>query len=141
MNILFLLTPKKDVVFAETDDTIRQAMEKMSFHRYTAIPILDQAGHYVGVVSDEDLLYTVKDNKLDWNLIMKIPLSALVSQRQVQAIGISKNVEELIPLIAKENFVPVIDDQRMFIGIVTRQAVIQYMADELFRKNNKDSPK
>jgi hypothetical protein len=34
-NVLFLLIPKKDVEYLFDDFSIRQALEKMEFHRYT----------------------------------------------------------------------------------------------------------
>ena len=40
MNILFFLTPKRDVDFIYDDFTLRQALEKMEQARYTALPIL-----------------------------------------------------------------------------------------------------
>ena len=44
MNILFFLTPKKDVAFVEDTDNLRQILEKMEFHGYSAIPLLTEGG-------------------------------------------------------------------------------------------------
>ena len=44
MNILLFLTPKRDVEYLFDDYSIRQALEKMEYHRYTAIPILNKKG-------------------------------------------------------------------------------------------------
>ena len=41
MNILFFLTPKIDVAYVYDCHTIRQALEKMEFHRYSSIPIIN----------------------------------------------------------------------------------------------------
>ena len=35
-------------------------------------------------------------------------------------------VEELVLLAMNQNFVPVIDDRKVFIGIVTRSDILQY---------------
>ena len=48
MNILFFLKPKADLVFIYEHYTLRQALEKMKHHGYTAIPVIDKAGHYIG---------------------------------------------------------------------------------------------
>ena len=42
MNILFFLTPKSEVAYINEDDTLRQALEKMEHHRYSAIPIISR---------------------------------------------------------------------------------------------------
>ena len=40
MNILFFLTPKSEVAYISEEDTLRQALEKMEHHKYSAIPII-----------------------------------------------------------------------------------------------------
>ena len=40
------------------------------------------------------------------------------------------DMNELLQLSMTQNFVPVVDDRGMFIGIVTRQDIIRYFARE-----------
>lgn len=49
MNILFFITPKSEVAYIYDDYTMRQALEKMEYHRYSAIPIINRNGEYVGL--------------------------------------------------------------------------------------------
>ena len=46
MNLAFLLTPKADVAYIYDDFTLRQVLEKMEHHGYTAIPIINREGEY-----------------------------------------------------------------------------------------------
>ena len=46
MNILFFLTPKSDVAYIEDSFSLRQILEKMEIHRYSAIPILSNTGRH-----------------------------------------------------------------------------------------------
>ena len=39
--------------------------------------------------------------------------------------------EEVLALALKQNFVPIVDDRNCFCGIVTRQGVIGYLAEQL----------
>ena len=57
MNILFFLTPKEDVAHVDEDDTMRQVLEKMEHHGYTAIPLLSREGKYIGTITEGDLLW------------------------------------------------------------------------------------
>ena len=41
MNILRFLVPKSLVAYATDDSTVRQAFEKMRFHRYVTIPVIN----------------------------------------------------------------------------------------------------
>ena len=48
MNVAFFLTPKSEVVWLLEHATMRQALERMERHGYTAVPLLDEEGRYVG---------------------------------------------------------------------------------------------
>ena len=66
MNILFFLKPKSEVAYVTGNSTIRQGIEKLKAHRYTAIPVLDEDGSYVGTVNEGDFLrYIVENNQFN----------------------------------------------------------------------------
>ena len=52
MNILFFLTPKEEVAHVEEDDTLRQVVEKLEYHGYSAIPLLALDGKYIGTITE-----------------------------------------------------------------------------------------
>lgn len=60
MNIAFFLLPKKEVVTLSTQSTIRQALEKMEYHRYSSVPLINHKGEYVGTLAEGDLLWKLK---------------------------------------------------------------------------------
>ena len=41
MNIMRFLIPKSLVEYVTDNSTVRQAIEKMRYHRYAAIPVID----------------------------------------------------------------------------------------------------
>lgn len=45
----------------ENDDTLRQVLEKIEYHKYTAIPMLNKNGKYVGTVTEGDLLRYINE--------------------------------------------------------------------------------
>ncbi|MEL7622101.1 MAG: CBS domain-containing protein [Clostridiales bacterium] len=135
MNILFFLTPKEEVACIYEDFTLRQVLEKMEYHRYTAIPVLKRSGEYAGTLTEGDLLWAIK-NKYQLNLkaAEHLPISDLPRYSDNKAVTISTDIDELITKSLEQNFVPVEDDRGMFIGIVTRRNVIQYF------KNRRERP-
>lgn len=132
MNVLYYLTPKKDVEFLFDDFTIRQALEKMEFHRYSTIPVISRVdGRYLYSLREGDFLWFLKDRKLSFDSFSKHSVSELRPSRDVKAVGASSDLQELYGLIVGQNYVPVTDDDGTFIGIVTRQKVL----DGLLRKS------
>lgn len=64
MNILFFLTPKSEVAYLYDTDSVRQALEKMEHHRYSAIPLIGKKdGRYIGTLTEGDLLWDIKDRE------------------------------------------------------------------------------
>ena len=55
MNILFFMTPKCDVAYVEEEDSLRNTLEKMEFHRYSSIPVLTKDGKFAGTLTEGDL--------------------------------------------------------------------------------------
>ncbi|WP_434311725.1 CBS domain-containing protein [Hominifimenecus sp. rT4P-3] len=138
MNILFFLTPKNDVAYLTEDMTVRQVLEKMEHHRYTCIPMLDKHGHYVGTVTEGDLLWAVK-NQYDLSVknAEEIPILDVKRRRDYEPVNINAKIEDMVFVAMGQNFVPVVDDRGAFIGIVTRKDIMRYCYDEYIMKQNK----
>lgn len=134
MNIAFFLTPKNEIVYETINATMRQVLERMEEHRYTAIPLIDKKGRYVGAITEGDLLWKIKNTPgLTFKDTSKISIKDVHRHTQSDTVSISANMEDLILLAKNQNFVPVVDDQGVFIGIIKRSDIINYCADLLFR--------
>ncbi|MBQ1350070.1 MAG: CBS domain-containing protein [Ruminococcus sp.] len=126
MNVIMLLKPKTTVQYIFEDNTLRQGLEKMRAHSYTAIPVISQDGKYVGTVSEGDFLYYILDQR---NNSLKAKEKHLVRDILREgfnpAVRIDVTMDELLERAMRQNFVPVTDDFDTFIGIVTRQDIIR----------------
>ncbi|MFC4810100.1 CBS domain-containing protein [Paenibacillus sp. GCM10023250] len=137
MNIAFFLLPKQEVVWLTMDATLRQTLEKMEHHRYTAVPILDNDGGYAGTLTEGDLLWHMKNNpQLTFEQTNKVKLSDVRMRLSNKAVQIDANMEDLLSLAKVQNFVPVIDDMNRFIGIVRRSDIIDYCEALIVNANN-----
>ncbi|MBE0339478.1 CBS domain-containing protein [Paenibacillus sp. 28ISP30-2] len=128
MNIAFFLLPKQEVAFVMADATLRQTLERMEYHRFTAVPILDKEGRYTGTVTEGDLLWHMKESegKITFENASKFMLKDVPLRVSIKPVSIDANMEDLINLAKVQNFVPVVDDMERFIGIVRRSQIIEY---------------
>ncbi|OXM14491.1 CBS domain-containing protein [Paenibacillus herberti] len=133
MNIAFFLLPKAEVITLTLEATLRQTLEKMEHHRYTAVPILDQHGAYAATVTEGDLLWFMKNANLNFDQTNRVRLAEVPMRVNLKPVRIDANMEDLISLAKVQNFVPVVDDMNRFIGIVRRSDIIDYCAEGLFR--------
>lgn len=130
MNILFFLTPKQDVAFLYDDFTLRQALEKMEYHRYSSIPMLNRKGEYVGTMTEGDLLWAIKNQNIQLEQAEEIPIRRIRRKRDYVPVSVNTQMDELVAAAMTQNFVPVLDDKKSFIGLIKRNAIIQYCYDE-----------
>ncbi len=45
---------------------------------------------------------------------------------QNKPVNINAEIEDLLTLVTRQNFVPVVDDLNVFIGIIRRRKIIEY---------------
>ncbi len=132
MNILFFLTPKREVAYIYEDFTMRQALEKMEYHRYSSIPIITKEGKYIGTITEGDLLWTLKNEyNLDLKSSKDVPITNIKRRKDNSPVSINANIEDLITTAMNQNFVPVVDDNEIFIGIIKRRDIIEYCFDKI----------
>lgn len=135
MNILFFLTPKNDVAYVEESDSLRQALEKMEHHGYAAVPLLSREGKYIGTLTDGDILWGIKKLSFpDLREMEDINIMEIKRARDNKPVHVNEKIEGLIEKVSAQNFVPVVDDGRVFIGIVTRRDVIQHLVNTIQKK-------
>ena len=127
MNFLMLLKPKDTVQYLRESNTLRQGIEKMRAHGYTAIPVISDDGQYVGTVSEGDFLYFILDQR-DNSIKTKeqYHIRDILRPNFNPAVRINVSMDVLLERALNQNFVPVTDDYGVFIGIVTRQDIIRH---------------
>ena len=132
MNILFFLTPKSDVAYIYNDYTIAKALKKFQSCHYSAIPMIDREGRYMGTVTEGDFLWGMVEHNVitEENLHCK-PVSELPLRIHHQAVNITARMEDMMAIAKDQNFVPVVDDNGVFIGIVTRKEILNYCYKEI----------
>lgn len=127
MNIAFFLVPKDDVIYLSPHHTMRQALERMEYHRYSAVPLVDDHGKYVGTITEGDLLWKLKHSpEIGFENTHKVQLKDVPQHMTIKPVRINQQMQDLITLATNQNFVPVLDDNEVFIGIIRRREIIDY---------------
>ena len=128
MNILRFIIPKSHVATVNKDSTVRQALEKMRFHRYAAIPVLDGEGKYVGTLRNDDLFsYFLDTGTFDTRAAENDTVHTILNPGYSKPLLHSADMPELIEAVKEHNFVAVVDDRGCFIGIILRRDILGFL--------------
>lgn len=132
MNILFFLKPKGECVYVYDEDSLGDVLDVMEKHRYASIPMISKTtGAYRGTITEGDLLWYIKNKcGLSVHNAEDIRVKDIRRYRDNQPVSVGANMEDLISKVVQQNFVPVIDGQKCFIGIITRKNVIEYLCEK-----------
>lgn len=127
MDIKSFLYPKNEVSYIMTSSNMKEALDTLEACQYTAIPILDDNGVYIGTLSEGDLLWKLKATPgLGFDNLHEIPVVSIKKRMKIEYVAIGADLDDMLALAADQNFVPVVDDDRVFLGIIRRKDIIEY---------------
>jgi CBS domain-containing protein len=128
-----VMTPVRQVEWVHESDPADLAANLLNHRTYTALPVVDDEGRLVGLVSEADLKWP---SGVDWTGVRRKP-----DQRQVGDVmttGVTTtspgaHVRELARLMApgRLRMLPVVDDHRRLVGVVSRTDLLHPLTLEV----------
>ena len=95
-----------------------------------------EEGKYVGTLTEGDLLWKLKNTpELNFKNINEVSIKDVERRVNHKSVTINQTMENLISLAISQNFVPVVDDNGIFIGIIKRSDIIEYCYKELYQES------
>ncbi len=129
MNILFFLKPKSELDLVYEDDTIGMAVERIEHHQFSSIPMINEkTGKYLGTLSEGDLLRAFRQKSAqDVRSCETRSVMTVRRRRDYKCVRANSDMEELFRYVTEQNFVPVVDDTDVLIGIVPRSTILEFL--------------
>lgn len=132
VNLLIFLTPKSETLYLNYNSTVRQTLENFDVHKYSVVPLIDDDGFFVSTISEGDVLRYIKNScKFDINVAEKMKIKDLELYRPYKALPISTPMDEVVRLALEQNFIPIVDDRGVYIGIVKRKSIIDFLLSKI----------
>lgn len=130
VNIAKIMIPKVALAVVHSKDTVRQGIEMMRFHGYTAIPVLDENEVYLGSITEGDFLrHILQTGMANVREHEQFKIEDIFRPNFCEARHIFAPASELIEAALEQNFIPIVDDRNCLCGIVTRKALIAFLAE------------
>ncbi|UKI13486.1 MAG: CBS domain-containing protein [Oscillospiraceae bacterium] len=126
MNIAFFLTPKSQVAYIREGSSIRQGLEKDAETRIHLPAGHIKDGRFLGCINEGDFLWNILSmGSVTTKDMERARIDDIISDRYTP-VRVTTTMEELLRHATEQNFVPVVDDRDIFMGIVTRRALLTY---------------
>ena len=85
----------------------------------------------MGTLTEGDILWGLKKyHGLDLEAAEDVPISAFPHKRDYKAVTVTTSMDQLIEAAMNQNFVPVVDDRNVFIGMVRRTVLLRELYDK-----------
>lgn len=140
-----------DVVYANPQDTLREALATMVENRVSALPVVDARRRCIGVLSVTDLLGVAKDlsdelnalseaggidhealvEKLERADLLTEPVQAWMSPDPIE-IGVDSTIQHAARLVLQNRVhrLVVLDDQKHLVGVVSTMDLLAAFSEE-----------
>lgn len=129
MNVVQIMIPKVSTACLHESDSVRKGYEIMRHYGYTAIPVLGKKDEYLGSITEGDFLrHFMKVGSISLKEYEHHSISELYRKDFCAPLNIQATDEEIIEAAMRQNFVPIIDDRGYLCGILTRRALLGYLA-------------
>ena len=116
------LIPASKIAIVEEDNPLYHAFLILTKVKYAKIPVLNKKGQITGLLS----LAMITDKMLDLDGISVKPLNKYKVKDVMETDFVSinfteKDIETQLHLLVDNNFLPVVDNQGVFQGMITRR--------------------
>lgn len=131
-----LLVDGENVATLMDTNNLEHALLVLTNIGYSRIPVLNKDEKFVGLVSLSNVVSEMfETEKIDPDRLSHI-LVADVMDTDVKTVSVSTpyNIEKILNLLVNTNFIPAVDDDNNFKGIITRREILKsvnHLAHEL----------
>lgn len=142
------LVPAENVASVFYNHPLSHALLVLSKVGYSKIPVLDSEDHLVGLIS----LSNIVERMMDLTGFSMENIEGLtvadVMEVNVNCIKENDELEGMLHLLVDQAFLPIVDDDNVFVGIITRKEILKsvnHLAHEIERRylliSKEDAPK
>lgn len=124
-NIESLMIDSDNVANVISDHSAINALMVLSNAKYSVIPVLSIKSELIGLINMQVIIETcTTEEKIDFRLLEDKKIDD-INLIQAVTVQLSDSVEFLMYKLIDSNFVCVVDEEGIFLGIVTRRNLLK----------------
>ena len=120
-----LMIRSEDVATVRMENTLLHATMVLSTVGYSSIPVLDNNHRLQGVVTMPMIIEGIKDQvAYSWDLLADKRIEDVVST-DFSCAQKGVDLEDILHQLINHNYVCIVDDEGVFLGIITRKNILK----------------
>ena len=118
------LTPAEDLALVMSNHKVGHVMLLLTRKGYSRIPVMSTDKRYMGTISMADILAYQAEKVLSEADLMELEIIEMLNHK-IEILTDDADLTEILHKIVDFPFLPVIDQQGIFLGIITRKKVLK----------------
>ncbi|MFC4075600.1 HPP family protein [Salinithrix halophila] len=109
------MTPREELVTVTPDCTITEVIRRMKLHALDSVPVVDQHDRFLGLTGYGRILKSLlrQENPSSISLLQQVADAV----EKMEPVSVDGDFEEVLPVIVRYPFVPITDEDGIFLGI------------------------
>lgn len=145
----------RKVITAKDSTTVKELISILETNRIGGVPVVDDKGNLVGIISDGDIVRFLSPHKEKIYLAyyatyieeaqkvedvlrerMNTPIGEIMVRKHIKTLAPDEDFESAIRLISKHHFkkIPVVNGAGRVVGIISRGDIIHNLSKSLFNE-------
>jgi len=118
------------VITISPDEDVYEAMRMMALNNVTGLPVIDDDGTLLGIITEKDILVLLWNSLEDLNMDRPVGTVGQFMTRHVVCFGPEDSLADIAECLSTNDFrrVPILYDGKL-IGIISRKDVIRHIRD------------
>lgn len=128
----FIISSEK-VAHVQIGNSAEHALLVLTKTGYSAIPVLDSKYRFRGLINTQRITDAILGlDHIEYERLGDIKVDDIM-ERDLPLIHINERFRRALDLLIDQNFLCVIDDEGMFMGILTRRVVLKQLKKQIYQ--------
>lgn len=126
-EICSLIVPKEKVITVKAKWNLRKAFDKLMESGWSSVPVLNEKDEVEGIINKHLILQNAKGDKVPYYLDFNRKQVRESMQNRVPTLSEDTILHYGIELLVDYAYIPVVNNEKKFVGILTRKSVLDYL--------------
>lgn len=128
----FIISSEK-VAHVQVGNSAEHALLVLTKTGYSAIPVLDSKYHFRGLINAQRITDAILGlDHIEYERLPDIKVDDIM-ERDLPLIHVNERFHRALDMLIDQNFLCVIDDDGMFMGILTRRVVLKQLKKQIYQ--------